>query len=345
MLISGQTNIVILGAGKGGTALLESLHHLPRICIMGIADENPQALGLQMARLHNIPNTHKPLELIQKNGIHLIVDVTGDARLPHFIDQHKHKDSEVLGGAGAKVLWGLVQHESTMQAQLFQAEKLAGMGIFASGIAHDINNPLYVILAFSENVLQETDLTIIRDHTQSILQAAQRIQRISQEITHYARASNVHDAMKVEVTCQLEEALTIAKYATATQNLVIEKNFNGEGEIFARPEEILQIFVNLLTNGIHAIEGQGCLTLSSWNENGRVNVSISDTGCGIPPENLQKIFDPFFTTKPAGKGTGLGLYNVRTFVRKYQGELTVDSDIGKGTTFFLVFPHFDPSHT
>ncbi len=339
MLTSGpQTNIVILGAGKGGTALLESLHHLPRICIMGIADENPQAHGLQIARLHNIPTTQNPLELIQKKDIHLIVDVTGDPTFPHLIDQHKCKDSEVLGGAGAKVLWDLVQHESTMQAQLFQAEKLAGMGIFASGIAHDINNPLYVILAFSENILQETDFTIIRDHAQSILQAAKRIQCISQEITHYARASNVHDAMKVEVTSQLEEALTIAKYATAAQNLIIEKNFNTEAEIFARPEEILQIFVNLLTNGIHAIEGKGRLTLSCWSENGMVNVSISDTGCGIPDENLPKIFNPFFTTKAEGKGTGLGLYNVRTIARKYQGELTVESSVGKGTTFQLSFP-------
>ena len=109
-------------------------------------------------------------------------------------------------------------------------------------------------------------------------------------------------------------------------------------EIFAKPEEILQIFVNLITNAIHAIEGRGRLTLASWSEDGINKVTIADTGCGIPPENLQKIFDPFFTTKPEGKGTGLGLYNVRTIVRKYNGELTIESSVGKGTTFQLSFP-------
>jgi signal transduction histidine kinase len=148
----------------------------------------------------------------------------------------------------------------------------------------------------------------------------------------------VHDAMKIEITSQLEEALTIAKYATAAQDLTIEKRFNGRMEIFAKPEEILQIFVNLITNAIHAIEGKGRLTLASWSEDGTNKVTISDTGCGIPPENLQKIFDPFFTTKPEGKGTGLGLYNVRTIVRKYNGELTIESSVGKGTTFQLSFP-------
>ena len=335
---SPHINIVILGAGKGGTALLESFLQLPRICLMGIADQNPETLGIQMARFHNIPTSQNPLELIQKPDVHLIIDVTGDPTVPSLIQQHKHRDTEVLGGAGAKLLWDLVQHESTIQAQLFQAEKLAGMGIFASGIAHDINNPLYVILAFAENILQETDPPIIHEHAQSILQAAKSIQKISQEITHYARASKVHDAMKIEITSQLEEALTIAKYATAAQDLTIEKRFNGQMEIFAKPEEILQIFVNLITNAIHAIEGKGRLTLASWSEDGTNKVTISDTGCGIPPENLQKIFDPFFTTKPEGKGTGLGLYNVRTIVRKYNGELTIESSVGKGTTFQLSFP-------
>jgi signal transduction histidine kinase len=335
---SPHINIVILGAGKGGTALLESFLQLPRICLMGIDDKNPEALGIQMARFHNIPTTQNPLELIQKPDVHLIIDVTGDPTLPSLIQRNKHRDTEVLGGAGAKLLWDLVQHESTIQAQLFQAEKLAGMGIFASGIAHDINNPLYVILAFAENILQETDPTIIHDHAQSILQAAKSIQNISQEITHYARASKVHDAMKIEITSQIEEALTIAKYATAAQDLTIEKHLDGLMEIFAKPEEILQIFVNLITNAIHAIEGKGRLTLASWCEDGINKVSISDTGCGIPPENLQKIFVPFFTTKPEGKGTGLGLYNVRTIVRKYNGELTVESSVGKGTTFQLAFP-------
>ena len=99
-----------------------------------------------------------------------------------------------------------------------------------------------------------------------------------------------------------------------------------------------------MINAIHAMEKQGLLTLTAERKNGVAHVAIADTGKGISAEHLPKIFDPFFTTKAPGKGTGLGLYNVRTIVRKYKGELTVDSHLGKGTTFSLVFPSVDPSH-
>jgi signal transduction histidine kinase len=88
------------------------------------------------------------------------------------------------------------------------------------------------------------------------------------------------------------------------------------------------------------MEGNGSLTLSTEKRDGHVQISITDTGCGIPSEHLQKIFDPFFTTKAVGKGTGLGLYNVRTIVRKYQGELKIESEVGKGTKVHLKFPCF-----
>ena len=334
-----QTKIVILGAGKGGTSLLESFLNLPGIALVGIADTNPHARGLQVARFHHIPITNDPLSLIRRNDIHLIVDVTGDPSIPILITQHKQPGSEVLGGAASKVLWDLIQHESMIQAQLFQAEKLAGMGTFASGIAHDINNPLYVILAMAEAIQEESDLSTIHQHSKSIQEAALRIQGISRDITQYARASKTLDSVNVDIQAKLDEALTIARYATTIHELTVEKHYQDNGDISAKPEELLQVLVNLMTNAIHAMDGKGCLTLSTKRQNGNIQIGISDTGCGIPSENLEKIFDPFFTTKPNGKGTGLGLYNVRTLVRKYQGELTIESDVGKGTTFCLVFPN------
>ena len=124
-------NVVILGAGKGGTALLESFLNLPRIHLLGIADKEIDASGLDLARRHNIPITQDPLHLIQQPNIHLIIDVTGDSSFTETVHHHKHSDAEVLGGAASKVFWDIIQHESVMQAQLFQAEKLAGMGTFA----------------------------------------------------------------------------------------------------------------------------------------------------------------------------------------------------------------------
>jgi signal transduction histidine kinase len=212
------------------------------------------------------------------------------------------------------------------------------MGTFASGIAHDINNPLYIILAMAEAIQGETDNASIHQHATSIRDAAQRIHTISRNITQYARAT-------VHIQEILDEALKIARFATKLHEITVVKNYQDNVIIDAKPEELLQAFVNLMINAIHAMEKQGLLTLTAERQNGVAHVAIADTGKGISAEHLPKIFDPFFTTKAPGKGTGLGLYNVRTIVRKYKGELTVESDIGKGTTFSLVFPQVDPSHT
>jgi signal transduction histidine kinase len=333
-----RINTVILGAGKGGTALLESFLNLPRIHLVGIADIEATAPGIKLARQHAIPATQDAIQLIQDPDIHLIVDVTGNPSLSNDIYRHKHPNTEVLGGAASKVLWDIIQHESLMQRQLFQAEKLAGMGTFASGIAHDINNPLYIILAMAEAIQDETDAASIHQHAASIRDAAHRIQTISQNITQYARTSHSKESFPVPVQEMLDEALKISKFATKFHEITVIQNYHDHVTIDAKPEELLQVFVNLMINAIHAMENQGLLTLTAEKHNGLVRVTIADTGQGISAEHLPKIFDPFFTTKASGQGTGLGLYNVRAIVRKYKGELTVDSQVGKGTTFSLVFP-------
>jgi two-component system NtrC family sensor kinase len=343
--IEPRINVVILGAGKGGTALLESFLNLPRIHVIGIAEKERKAPGLKLARRHSIPTTQDAMELIQLPDIHLIVDVTGDPSLSNTIHGHKHEGTEVLGGAGSKVLWDIIRHESLMQTQLFQAEKLAGMGTFASGIAHDINNPLYIILAMAEAIQDESDIATIHQHVTSIQEATKRIHTISRNITQYARVSNSQESFPVPVEDTLQEALKIAKFATKFHEMTVIQNYHDHVTIDAKPEELLQVFVNLMINAVHAMEKHGLLTLTAEKHNGVVRVTISDTGKGISAEHLPKIFDPFFTTKPPGEGTGLGLYNVRTIVRKYQGDLTVESKLGKGTTFSLVFPPGDPSYT
>ncbi len=333
-----RTTVVILGAGKGGTALLELLTRLPGVEIAGIADQDAAAPGLQYASQLNIPITLDLVSLISLQDIHLIVNVTGDSHLDLLIATHKHPRTEVLGGSASKVLWDLVQHTSHIQSQLFQTEKLAGMGTFASGIAHDINNPLYILLAFAENILEETDVPTMHERAKSIIQAGKRIQGICQNITQYARAATADDVTAVTVNDKLDEALHIARYATTLQDLSIVRNFNEKVEVLVNSCELFQVFVNLMTNAIHAMDGRGTLTLSSCCENGIGKITIADTGSGIPTENLEKIFDPFFTTKPSGQGTGLGLHNVRAIIKKYRGTLKVESEVGTGTTFIIELP-------
>ena len=104
------------------------------------------------------------------------------------------------------------------------------------------------------------------------------------------------------------------------------------------PQQLNQVFVNLLVNASHAIEKQGEIKIKTWNGNGMVNISVSDTGSGIEQDKIEKIFEPFFTTKPVGKGTGLGLSITYDIIKKHNGEITVESELGKGTTFTIKIP-------
>ena len=134
--------VIIVGAGKGGTALLELFTRSPDLEIVGMADRNPEAPGLRLAKYLGIPTSSDALALIAEGRADLIVDVTGDPQLGAQLVQHKPPRAEVLGGKTALLIWKLAQHEQDLRDQLIQAEKLASIGTLASGIAHEINNPL-----------------------------------------------------------------------------------------------------------------------------------------------------------------------------------------------------------
>ena len=338
------TRVAILGGGKGGTTLLALLSQLPGVQVVGIADKDPAAPALRHARAQDIPATDNVVDLITNHGVNLIIDVTGDPGMARFIEMRKGPAVEVLGGAAAKLLWNLVQRESQLQAQMFQSEKLAGIGSFAAGIAHDINNPLHLILGYAETVLEERDVSTIHEHTKEIIHAVHRISPICKDLTQYARRTAEGPLVDVDLNSKLEEALKIARYATVLQDLSVVKDYATKSTIKGKPEELLHAFVNLITNAIQAMGGNGTLALTTRCQDGMVVVSVADSGCGIPPERLEQVFEPFFTTKAPGKGTGLGLYNVRSIMNKHRGRISVESEVGKGTTFRLQFPeaHVQP---
>jgi signal transduction histidine kinase len=336
------TKVAILGAGKGGTALLGLFSQIPGIEIIGIADKDRSAPGLKLARRLMIPVEDRVTDLITNDGVNLIVDVTGDPPMTRVIAEHKHPGVEILGGAAAKLLWNLIQYQSTLQGQLFETEKLAAIGSFAAGIAHDINNPLHLILAFAEQIREEHDAATIRQHADEIIGAVRQINAISKDLTQYARRSTATDAVAVDLNQKLDEALKIARYAAVLHDLSVVKQYADAPVVKANPEEMLHVFVNLITNAVQAMDDKGTLTLATHCEDTVVTAAISDTGCGIPTDSLDRIFDPLFTTKPPEKGTGLGLHNVRVMVQKHGGTISVESEVGKGTTFHLLFPRATP---
>jgi len=337
-----HTKIAIVGAGRGGHALLDLLHHIPSIEIVGIADRNPAAPGLQRARELRIPATTNMPDLISNHGVSVIMDVTGDPEMETYLCAHKPATADILSGSASRLLWELVLHESKLEAELLQSEKLAGIGSLAAGIAHDINNPLQLILGLAENLAEERDLTAVHEQARDIIEAVKRTSAICRDLTHYSRRASPHEDMLVSVNEKLDEALKIARYASNLHDIEMIKQYQPDAAVKGNPDELLHVFVNLITNAVHAMErAGGRLTLHTMLINGEVSVRISDTGCGIAPDKLPEIFEPFFTTKAPGKGTGLGLYNVKTIVNNMHGTIAVDSQIDNGTTFTLTFPNIE----
>ncbi len=336
------TKVAILGAGKGGTALLDLLHQIPGIVLVGITDKNPSAPGLQRARDLNVPVSNEIRDLIADHGVGLILDVTGDPEMERFVLAHKGPGTEVLSGAATRLLWNLIQHQTKLQAELFHAEKLAELGSFAAGIAHDINNPLQLILGLAESLVEERDLAVVREHARDIIQAVHRASAICRDLTCYARRSIGEKSAWIDLNVKLDEALKIARYAIEFQDIEVVRRYAPKPIVMGNPDELLHVLVNLISNAVQAMERGGTLTLRTDSENGVVTISVSDTGCGIPQDLIERIFEPFFTTKPPGKGTGLGLYNVKSLVTKWHGKIRVESQVGAGSTFRIEFPPAEP---
>jgi signal transduction histidine kinase/Fe-S-cluster-containing hydrogenase component 2 len=227
------------------------------------------------------------------------------------------------------------------QEALMQSEKLASMGQLAAGIAHEVNNPLGVVLMYAHLMLEECEAgSKRRDDLQMIAEQADRCKKIVAGLLHFARQNkvlrqetNIHGLIRRAV-----EPLTLPENVSLT----IEENLDDPlAEIDA--DQVIQVVTNMITNGIAAMPDGGELTLRTEGDDRVVRIIISDTGTGIPEENLGKIFEPFFTTKQIGKGTGLGLAVTYGIIKMHKGKIDVDSNTDPqagptGTTFTIELP-------
>ena len=231
-----------------------------------------------------------------------------------------------------------VTEEVDLHDQLALAEKLSGLGTLTAGIAHELNNPLVSIMGFSEVILDEKDPEKVKKYAKKVFDQSKHMASVILNMSGYARAPSTADKKEVDINERIDAAIDIAILATYSNDIQLEKNFTSLPPVLAKSEEVQQIFLNLFTNAVQAMEGKGKLTITTQSQNGNVLATISDTGPGIPQEYLSKIYDPFFTTKEQGKGTGLGLNIVHQLVVKYGGQIDVSSSMGKGTTFSIIFP-------
>ena len=247
---------------------------------------------------------------------------------------------ESRSGAGKR--FGLVLRDTTdesrLQDQLIQAEKSGSLDVLTAGIGHELNNPLFGILGLGEAIQEECDLTRAKGYAQDIIGHGRKMAAIIRDFTGVASRESKSQRIPVDVTAQLDQALAIVQSSHDCLGLNVQKHYVPLSSVTALPDQLRLAFTNILTNAIQAMGGRGDLWLSTEEEGGVITVKIRDSGPGIAKEHLYKVFDPFFTTKGQGEGSGLGLTVAQRLVKKFGGEIRLESPDGKGTLCVITLP-------
>lgn len=228
--------------------------------------------------------------------------------------------------------------------ELLQAEKLSTVGVLAAGMAHELNNPVAAIRTYVQDLLEDqSGESPLRQRLEGIERATARCKRIVGELLTFARQPVVGEPCAVNPIVQKISALAQHECVDGRIRVVTDL----APDIPTLPVDAMQleqVVANLVHNARDAIPGCGAITIHTRRRNGMVEITVEDTGTGIAPEHLAKVFDPFFTTKAPGKGMGLGLAISYNIVKRYEGELNVESAPGRGSMFTLRFPVPAPSN-
>jgi len=234
-----------------------------------------------------------------------------------------------------------------MKEQMIVTERLTALGTLATGVAHEINNPLAIIQESAgwmgqlfakpemSDIPRRTDFEKALDKIQS---AVDRARRITSQLLAVGKTQDA-DIVEIHLNELVEESIDLVRKEASRKNVeILMENLIQSPIVRTDPYRLRQVFLNLITNAIHATDSGGRITLSLQGSGDGIHVAVQDSGCGIPEENLEKIFEPFFSTKKPGQGTGMGLYVSRGIVEKLGGSLKVKSQVGKGSTFIITLP-------
>ena len=237
----------------------------------------------------------------------------------------------------------LEQQIRELQQQLLQAQKLSTVGSLASSITHEFNNILTTIINYAKLGLRHKDTASREKSLEKILQAGQRASRITTGMLSYARRG-ADRREPVSVVELVQDVLVLVEKDLQMHRVRLQTKLDGQPIAVVNASQIQQVLLNLIVNARQAMDGGGTLSVIVRTniEHGFAEVSVRDTGCGIPPETLKRIFDPYFTTKTADSqgqgGTGLGLALARDVIEAHHGRIRVESALGQGTTFTLKLP-------
>jgi two-component system NtrC family sensor kinase len=228
-----------------------------------------------------------------------------------------------------------------MQARVAQSERLASLGMLAAGVAHEVNNPLGGILALTALTLEDLPADDpSRENLTVVIQQTERCRDIVKGLLEFSRQEKSNTEL-VDFNRILQDTLSLVSKQAMFFNIAVVTDLEPQlPSVLADPSQFHQVFMNILMNAVQAMEERGTITILTRHNvsAGSVEVAISDTGHGIPRDQIDRIFDPFFTTKSSGRGTGLGLSIAYGIVSTHRGSITVQSEVGKGSTFTIRMP-------
>ncbi|QJT11316.1 two-component system sensor histidine kinase NtrB [Oceanidesulfovibrio marinus] len=250
-----------------------------------------------------------------------------------------------------------VTMEKIYQAKYYQAEKMATLGVLATGVAHEVNNPLAAISGYAQGlqrklarIADDVDPSMaddFREYTKTIVNECNRCRDIVHSLLTFGHPVCTFSPMSIN-DIVTETLKLLEHYFKSQPQIKVQTALTETLPIsFGDAPQIMQVLLNLLTNAVDALTSNpdaarngGTITIrtSTTPAEDWIRLEVSDTGCGIPMKNKDKLFEPFFTTKPVGKGIGVGLSTCYNIVRGHKGEITVESQIGKGSRFIVVLP-------
>jgi signal transduction histidine kinase len=238
-----------------------------------------------------------------------------------------------------------IEQRRLIEEQIAQADKMASIGQLSAGIAHEINNPMGIILGYTQLLLRNEDPASEKySDLKTIEKHVRNCKSIVEGLLNFARTSKPREDV-IRIDEAMDDVLNFIQQHADLENIDVQKDYDARvPEMLLDEKKIKQVFMNLIMNAKHAIGDQGVLSLSTgFNISGsQILVKIADTGYGIEKKNLARIFDPFYTTKPTGEGTGLGLSVSYGIIKNHGGDILVESKVGEGSVFTLVLPLIQP---
>jgi signal transduction histidine kinase len=338
-------------SGEGGLAVLEE--HPIHIVISDV--KMPGMSGLELLR--RIKADYPEIEVILLTGQATTSDGVAGIKSGAFDYLTKPIDFDHLLSKVQQAYDLILRREEQrqeallrerMEKQMILTERLASLGTLATGVAHEINNPLAIIresAGWMAMILKKPEMADaprkadFEKGIDKIEKAVERARRITHQLLEFVQKPE-KKASETDLKALIEESVQLVRREAIHQGVDIVCDLDEDvGSITSDAYQLRQVLLNLITNAIHATEKNGRITLGLKSASeASVRFLVSDTGSGIAPENLERIFEPFFTTKSPGKGTGLGLFVTRGIVEQLEGTIEVESVLNAGTTFTITLP-------